>query len=77
MLLSPEEIKSQLRLDEDYADEDKFLELLGRAVQARTENFLNRRLYTAETGVPADDPEGLIVYGKPPARLGVPESFQL
>lgn len=61
MLLSPEEIKSQLRLDEDYADEDKFLELLGRAVQARTENFLNRRLYTAEAGVPADDPEGLIL----------------
>ncbi|EBV0198952.1 phage gp6-like head-tail connector protein, partial [Salmonella enterica subsp. enterica serovar Enteritidis] len=25
MLLSPEEIKLQLRLDEDYADEDKFL----------------------------------------------------
>ena len=28
MLLSPEEIKAQLRLDEDYTDEDKFLELL-------------------------------------------------
>ncbi|VFS40746.1 phage protein DNA packaging protein [Enterobacter cancerogenus] len=61
MLLSPEEIKSQLRLDEDYADEDKFLELLGRAVQARTESFLNRRLYSEEAGVPADDPEGLIL----------------
>ncbi|MEI9860215.1 head-tail connector protein [Enterobacter bugandensis] len=61
MLLSPEEIKAQLRLDEDYTDEDKLLELLGRAVQARTENFLNRRLYAVETGVPADDPEGLIL----------------
>ncbi|EOD3510560.1 head-tail connector protein [Cronobacter sakazakii] len=50
MLLSPEEIKAQLRLDEDYTDEDNFLELLGRAVQARTENYLNRRLYAADGG---------------------------
>lgn len=62
MLLSPEEIKAQLRLDEDYADEDNFLELLGRAVQARTENYLNRRLYAADGGrVPEEDPEGLIL----------------
>lgn len=62
MLLSPEEIKAQLRLDEDYTDEDNFLELLGRAVQARTENYLNRRLYEADGGgVPEDDPEGLIL----------------
>ncbi|WP_457948204.1 head-tail connector protein [Enterobacter mori] len=62
MLLSPEEIKAQLRLDEDYTDEDNFLELLGRAVQARTENYLNRRLYGADGGgVPEEDPEGLIL----------------
>ncbi|WP_213760386.1 head-tail connector protein [Enterobacter hormaechei] len=62
MLLSPEEIKAQLRLDEDYTDEDNFLELLGRAVQARTENYLNRRLYAADDGgVPEEDPEGLIL----------------
>ncbi|EBV0540477.1 head-tail connector protein [Salmonella enterica] len=61
MLLSPEEIKAQLRLDDDYTDEDKFLDLLGRAVQARTESFLNRRLYASDAGVPDDDPEGLIL----------------
>lgn len=62
MLLSPEEIKAQLRLDEDYTDEDNFLELLGRAVQARTENYLNRRLYGADDGgVPEEDPDGLIL----------------
>jgi len=62
MLLSPEEIKAQLRLDEDYTDEDDFLDLLGRAVQARTENYLNRRLYAADDGgIPEEDPEGLIL----------------
>jgi hypothetical protein len=29
MLLSPEEIKGQLRLDEDYTDEDNFLSCWG------------------------------------------------
>ena len=62
MLLSLEEIKAQLRLDEDYVDEDNLIELLGGAVQARTENFLNRRLYAADGGgVPEDDTEGLIL----------------
>ena len=36
MLLTLEEIKRQLRLEEDYSDEDSLLETLGKAVQART-----------------------------------------
>lgn len=61
MLLTLEEIKRQLRLEEDYSDEDSFLEALGKAVQSRTETYLNRKLYDAATGVPADDPDGLLI----------------
>lgn len=61
MLLKPEEIKDHLRLDDDSADEENLLELLGNAVQARTENFLNRKLYAAENGVPETDPDGLVM----------------
>ena len=61
MLLTLEEIKSQLRLEEDYSDEDSLLEALGKAEQSRTETYLNRKLYDAAHGVPADDPEGLVM----------------
>ena len=38
-----EEIKLQLRLNDDFSDEDRLLELLGKAaLQSRTENFLNK-----------------------------------
>ncbi|MDF8995398.1 head-tail connector protein [Escherichia coli] len=53
MLLKMEEIKLQLRLDDDFSDEDELLELLGKAAQSRTENFLNRKLYAT-----ADDEAG-------------------
>ena len=61
MLLTLEEIKRQLRLEEDYSDEDPLLETLGKAVQARTETYLNRTLYDSSTGVAADDPDGLVM----------------
>lgn len=61
MLLKLEEIKAQLRLDDDFTDEDMLLTLLGNAVQTRTESFLNRKLYSSETGVPDTDPDGLIL----------------
>ncbi|UAK18656.1 head-tail connector protein [Kluyvera sp. CRP] len=61
MLLTLEEIKRQLRLEEDYSDEDSLLETLGKAAQARTETYLNRTLYDSSTGVSADDPDGLIM----------------
>lgn len=57
MLLSLQEIKDQLKLDGD--DEDTFLELLGRAVQTRTETYLNRTLYEKPEDIPEEDPEGL------------------
>lgn len=59
MLLTLEEIKRQLRLEADYNDEDELLTLLGGAVQRRTENFLNRTLYDANSGVSDNDPDGL------------------
>ena len=55
MLLKMEEIKLQLRLDDDFSDEDELLELLGKAAQSRTENFLNRKLYATADDRPADD----------------------
>lgn len=61
MLLKMEEIKAQLRLDEDFTDEDSLLELMGQAVQSRTENFLNRRLYATAADLPEDDPDGLVM----------------
>lgn len=64
MLLSMDEIKAQLRLDEDFTDEDSLLALLGQAVQSRTENFLNRRLYATAADIPEDDPDGLVIPDK-------------
>ncbi|MGY0151871.1 head-tail connector protein [Edwardsiella tarda] len=61
MILSLDQIKQQLRLEPDYIDEDSLLTLLGKAVQARTETYLNRKLYPPGTSVPPSDPNGLIV----------------
>lgn len=61
MLLTLTEIKAQLRLDEDFTDEDTLLGLLGSAVQARTESFLNRTLYAKDATVPDTDPQGLVM----------------
>lgn len=61
MLLTLSEIKIQLRLDDDYTDEDELLKLIGSAVQTRTESFLNRTLYDEKTGVPDNDPDGLVI----------------
>lgn len=61
MLLTLEEIKRQLRLEEDYSDEDSLLETFSKAVQARTETYLNRKLYDAVSDIPADDPDGLVL----------------
>ncbi|CAM6404039.1 head-tail connector protein [Escherichia coli] len=61
MLLTLEEIKSQLRLDDDFSDEDTLLVLLGRAVQSRTETFLNRKLYARQEDILEDDSAGLVL----------------
>jgi hypothetical protein len=59
MLLELSEIKRQLRLEDDYTEEDELLTLISRAVEARTVTFLNRTLY--EASVPGSDPDGLIM----------------
>lgn len=59
MILSLEQIKAQLRLEVDYTDEDELLSLIGSAVEARTSNYLNRKLYEKE--VPDTDEDGLVV----------------
>lgn len=59
MLLELSEIKRQLRLEEDYTEEDDLLTLISRAVEARTVTFLNRTLY--EASVPGNDPDGLVI----------------
>lgn len=59
MLLELSEIKRQLRLEDDYSEEDELLTLISRAVEARTVTFLNRTLY--EASVPGNDPDGLVI----------------
>ncbi|TNV14908.1 phage gp6-like head-tail connector protein [Buttiauxella sp. B2] len=59
MLLTLKEIKGQLRLDDDFSDEDTLLTLLGNAVQTRTETFLNRTLYATDDDIPDTDTDGL------------------
>ncbi|EOL8953805.1 head-tail connector protein [Cronobacter malonaticus] len=41
MILSLSEIKAQLRIEEDFTEEDALLTLLGGAAEARTSNYLN------------------------------------
>ncbi len=48
MLLTMEEIKAQLRLDEDFDADDRHLQLLACAAQKRTETYLNRKLYAPD-----------------------------
>lgn len=59
MLLELSEMKRQLRLEDDYTEEDELLTLISRAVEARTVTFLNRTLY--EASVPGNDPDGLVM----------------
>ena len=59
MLLTMEEIKAQLRLDEDFDADDRHLQLLACAAQKRTETYLNRKLYAPDETIPDSDPDGL------------------
>ncbi|CAI0962876.1 uncharacterized phage protein (possible DNA packaging) [Serratia liquefaciens] len=59
MLLTRDELKAQCRLDPDFTDEDTLIDLIGRAVQKRTETYLNRKLYSPDSVIPAEDPDGL------------------
>ena len=59
MLLTMEEIKAQLRLDEDFDADDRHLQLLACAAQKRTETYLNRKVYAPDETIPESDPDGL------------------
>lgn len=59
MIITLEEIKTQLRLEPEYTEEDALLKALGSAAETRTATFLNRQLY-AES-VPEADPDGLVL----------------
>lgn len=59
MLLKLEEIKAQCGVEPDMTDADALLEFYGSAVQARTETYLNRKLYAPKAAIPADDPTGM------------------
>ncbi|EPC4488931.1 head-tail connector protein [Serratia liquefaciens] len=59
MLLKREELKAQCRLDPELTDEDVLIDLIGRAVQKRTETYLNRKLYAPDASIPVEDPDGL------------------
>ncbi|KMJ36676.1 hypothetical protein ABT75_10350 [Salmonella enterica subsp. enterica serovar Typhimurium] len=61
MLLTMEEIKAQLRLDEDFDTDDRHLQLLACAAQKRTETYLNRKLYAPDETIPDSDPDGLLL----------------
>ena len=61
MLVTLEEIKSQLRLEPDYADEDSYLTLIGKAAESRTSTYLNRKIYPSGEAGPENDPEGIVM----------------
>lgn len=53
------QIKQQLRLDEDFTDEDGLLELYGTAAENAAIKTLNRNLYADE--VPDSDSNGMAI----------------
>ncbi|WP_311220286.1 head-tail connector protein [Escherichia coli] len=71
MLLTMEEIKAQLRLDEDFDTDDRHLQLLACAAQKRTETYLNRKLYAPDETIPDSDPDAVTEVEK----LDMPQSF--
>ena len=74
MLLTMEEIKAQLRLDEDFDADDRHLQLLACAAQKRTETYLNRKLYAPDETIPDSDPDGLHLPDD--IRLGDADAYQ-
>ncbi|EHM8973039.1 phage gp6-like head-tail connector protein, partial [Escherichia coli] len=58
MILSIEEIKRQLKLEEDDSSENTLLSALGAAAEARSSTFLNRNLYDKGESIPETDKDG-------------------
>ncbi|MCS2162968.1 head-tail connector protein [Scandinavium sp. H11S7] len=61
MLITLEDIKSQLRLEADYSEEDQYLALIGKAAESRMSEYLNRNIYVEGTTIPPTDPDGMII----------------
>lgn len=61
MLLTLDEIKMQCRLDNDFSDEDRLLELLALAAEAKATTYLNRNLYKTNDEIPEPDEDGMVI----------------
>ncbi len=61
MLLTLEEIKGQCRLENDFNDEDRLLELLALAAEAKATTYLNRNLYKTLDEIPELDDDGIVI----------------
>lgn len=57
--LTMKQIKLQLRVDEDFTDEDEILELYGTAAENAAIKTLNRNLYPDT--VPETDCDGMVI----------------
>lgn len=57
--LTMEQIKQQLRLDDDFTDEDDLLKLYGTAAENAASKTLNRNLYL--DAVPDTDCRGMVI----------------
>jgi len=61
MLLTLDEIKMQCRLENDFTDEDRLLELLALAAEAKATTYLNRNLYKTNDEIPELDEDGMVI----------------
>lgn len=53
------QIKQQLRLDDDFDDEDEILVIYGNSSERVAVKFLNRNVYN--DAVPDSDPDGIVI----------------
>jgi len=61
MLLTLDEIKMQCRLEPDFTEEDRLLELLALAAEAKATTYLNRNLYKTLDEIPETDTDGMVI----------------
>lgn len=61
MLLTLDEIKGQCRLETDFTEEDRLLELLALAAEAKAKTYLNRSLYKTLDDIPEADTDGMVI----------------
>jgi len=61
MLLTLEEIRLQCRLESDFTEEDRLLELLALAAEAKAVTYLNRNLYKTVADIAPLDTDGMVI----------------